>query len=96
MGAKAKNFYVEMADKFGNGDSARECQDKFLAGDRMGAAMALSDELIDSAAITTTPGGLEERLADYERLGADTLLCMPFGDRPAIVEALVSANRAYA
>ncbi|MBA3302217.1 MAG: hypothetical protein H0T15_10180 [Thermoleophilaceae bacterium] len=58
--------------------------------------MALSDELIDSAAIACTPAGLESRLADYESLGADTLLCMPFGDRPAIVDALVAANRAYA
>ena len=38
MGAKDKNFYVELADRYGFGDSARECQEKMLAGDRVGAA----------------------------------------------------------
>jgi hypothetical protein len=37
------------------------------------------------------PSELDERLAAYERAGATTLLAMPFGDRPAIVEALASA-----
>jgi hypothetical protein len=37
------------------------------------------------------PSKLDERLAAYERAGATTLLAMPFGDRPAIVEALASA-----
>ena len=32
----------------------------------------------------------------YERAGADTLLAMPFGDRPRIVEALAAAARVAA
>ena len=46
MGAKDKNFYVEAADRFGHGDSAHEVQRLFAAGDRMGAAKALTPELI--------------------------------------------------
>ena len=38
MGAKGKNFYVESAERFGHGDSAREVQELFMAGDRAGAA----------------------------------------------------------
>jgi hypothetical protein len=93
MGAKGKNFYVESAEARGHGESAREVQRLFEAGDRMGAAMALSDELIDSCAVCTTPGGIDDALARYEALGADTVLAMPFGDRPRIVEALAAANR---
>jgi hypothetical protein len=37
------------------------------------------------------PGEVDERLAWYERAGATTLLAMPFGDRPAIVDRLAGA-----
>ena len=96
MGAKGKNFYVETAERMGHGESARRVQELFMAGDRDGAAAAISDELIDSSAICCPPGDLDDRLADYERAGADTLLAMPFGDRPRIVEALAAAARGAA
>ena len=95
MGAKGKNFYVETADRLGHGDSARRVQELF-ASDKTAAAEALSDELIDSSAICTTPAGLDDRLADYERAGVDGLLALPFGDRSAIVRALASAARGAA
>jgi F420-dependent oxidoreductase-like protein len=88
MGAKGKNFYVEAAGRFGEGEAAREVQRLFMAGDRAEAAAALTPDLIDRSAICCRPAELEERLADYERAGATTLLAMPFGDRPAIVEQL--------
>jgi F420-dependent oxidoreductase-like protein len=96
MGAKGKNFYVETAARFGQGESARRVQELFMAGDREGAARALSPELIDVSAVCCRPGELDERLAEYERAGATTLLAMPFGDRPRIVEALAAtvASRA--
>jgi F420-dependent oxidoreductase-like protein len=96
MGAKSKNFYVESAERFGHGESARRVQELFGAGDREGAARALSDELIDGSAICCRPSELDERLAEYDRAGATTLLAMPFGDRPAIVAALAAAARGAA
>jgi alkanesulfonate monooxygenase SsuD/methylene tetrahydromethanopterin reductase-like flavin-dependent oxidoreductase (luciferase family) len=92
MGAKGKNFYVDAAERFGQGDSAREVQRLFMGGDRAGAAAALTPELIDHSAICCRPRELDERLAYYERAGATTLLAMPFGDRPAIIDQLASAN----
>jgi alkanesulfonate monooxygenase SsuD/methylene tetrahydromethanopterin reductase-like flavin-dependent oxidoreductase (luciferase family) len=91
MGAKDKNFYVETAERFGHGDSAREVQRLFGAGDRMGAAQALTPELIRGSAICCSYDELDDHLADYERAGADTLLAVPFGDRPRIVQALAAA-----
>ena len=91
MGAKGKNFYVETAERFGHGDSARRVQELFMAGDREGAARALSPELIDGSAVCCRPAELDGRLAEYERAGATTVLAMPFGDRPRIVEALAAA-----
>jgi F420-dependent oxidoreductase-like protein len=80
MGAKSKNFYVELADHYGYGDAARECQDLFLAGDRLGAANALTDELIDTFAIATTPDKVESRVAEFDAMGANELICCPCGD----------------
>jgi F420-dependent oxidoreductase-like protein len=93
MGAKDKNFYVETAERFGAGDAARAVQERFLAGDRAGAAAALTPELIDRSGIVCRPGELDERLAAYERAGATSLLALPFGDRPRIVEALAASAR---
>jgi F420-dependent oxidoreductase-like protein len=93
MGSKEKNFYVEAAERSGEGEAAREVQRRYLEGDRAGAAAALTPELIDSSAVCCRPAELDEHLARYERAGATTLLAMPFGDRPAIVDQLASANQ---
>ncbi|HMJ94600.1 MAG TPA: LLM class flavin-dependent oxidoreductase [Thermoleophilaceae bacterium] len=91
MGSKGKNFYVAAAERSGQGDAAREVQRLFMAGDRAGAAAALTPELIDSSAVCCRPAELDDHLARYERAGATTLLAMPFGDRPAIVDQLASS-----
>ncbi len=90
MGSKEKNFYVEAAERSGQGEAAREVQRRYLDGDRAGAAGALTPELIDTSAVCCRPAELDEHLARYERAGATTLLAMPFGDRPAIVDQLAS------
>jgi F420-dependent oxidoreductase-like protein len=91
MGAKEKNFYVDLAAAYGHGDAAREVQERFLAGDRAGSAAAVTDELIDSASIATTPAGLDDKLAAYEAAGVDTLVAVPGGDRAATVRLLARA-----
>jgi hypothetical protein len=68
-------------------------QELMLAGDRTGAAAAVTDALVDAGAIATTPAGLDERLALYERAGVDTLVAVPCGeDRPGVVRALAAAT----
>jgi alkanesulfonate monooxygenase SsuD/methylene tetrahydromethanopterin reductase-like flavin-dependent oxidoreductase (luciferase family) len=96
MGAKGKNFYVEAAERWGQGDAARKVQELFYAGDRMGAAAAITPEIIDACAICCRASEIDERLAAFERAGADSLLAMPMGDRPAIIRALASAARGAA
>jgi F420-dependent oxidoreductase-like protein len=93
MGAREKNFYVELAERQGHGAAAREVQERALAGDRAGAAAAVTDALADAGAIATTPAGLDERLAAYERAGATTLVAVPCGeDKPAVARALAAAT----
>jgi F420-dependent oxidoreductase-like protein len=93
MGAKDKNFYVELAERQGHGPAARRVQELSLAGDRRGAVTAVSDALVDSGAIATTPSGLDERLAAYERAGVTTLVAVPCGDdKPGVLRALAAAT----
>lgn len=88
MGAKDKNFYIQLATRYGMGDVAIAVQEKFLGGDKMGAAMELTPEIIDLAAIAATPATLESKLAGYADADVDTLIALPFGDRPALLEML--------
>ena len=93
MGAKDKNFYVDLAERAGFGDEARRVQELWLGRDHAGALNAVSDGLVDRMAIATTPSGLDDRLAAYDGAGIDTLVCVPCGpDRPRIVEALAAAT----
>jgi F420-dependent oxidoreductase-like protein len=93
MGAPNKNFYVEAAERNGHGDCARTVQELFLAGDRAGAAAALSDAMIDEAAIAVTPDGLEDRVRAVFRGGATTLLALPAGpDKAGAVRALAEVG----
>jgi F420-dependent oxidoreductase-like protein len=93
MGAKEKNFYVELAERAGYGDAARDVQAKWLARDHAGALAALPDDLVDHLGVVTTPAGLDDRLAAYEGAGVDTLVCIPCGpDRPLIVDTLAAAT----
>jgi alkanesulfonate monooxygenase SsuD/methylene tetrahydromethanopterin reductase-like flavin-dependent oxidoreductase (luciferase family) len=96
MGAKEKNFYVDLAARYGVGDAAREVQERFLAGDRAGAGAAVTDELLDRVALACTPSQLDDRLAAFEAVGVTTLLAVPCGDRAAVVRTLASAVGAAA
>jgi F420-dependent oxidoreductase-like protein len=91
MGAPQKNFYVELAERHGHGDAARNAQARWLERDLPGAAAALTDELVDAAALACRPGDLRARLDEYAQAGATTLVALPCGDRPAVVEALADA-----
>ena len=93
MGAREKNFYVELAERQGHGEAARAVQERALAGDRAGAAAAVTDALVDASTIATTPAGLDERLAAYERAGVDTLVAVPCGeDKGRVTRALAAAT----
>ena len=60
MGSREQNFYNKLARRMGYEKEAAEIQEKYLAGDKEGAAAAVPRELIDS----TTLLGPVERIAD--------------------------------
>ncbi|EDY44645.1 LLM class F420-dependent oxidoreductase [Streptomyces sp. SPB074] len=79
MGSRKQNFYNRLAQRMGYEKEAAEIQDKYLAGDKDGAAAAVPHSLIDS----TTLLGSVDRVADgmraYAAAGVTTLTLAPAG-----------------
>lgn len=65
MGARAQNFYYNLACRYGYEDAANQIQDAFLAGDK-GMAMALvPDALVDDIALCGPKARIAERLQPW-------------------------------
>lgn len=65
MGAKGKNFYHDLACRYGYEAAANEIQDLYLAGDKGAAMMKVPPELIDEVALVGPRERIKERLARW-------------------------------
>ena len=74
MGARGKNFYNDLACRYGFEDAAREIQDLYLEGLKRDAAAAVPDAFIDEVALVGPKERLAERLAAWSESGATSLL----------------------
>jgi len=73
MGARGKNFYYDLAVRYGFEAAATEIQDLYLGGDK-GAAMArVPAELIDAVALVGPRERVRERLALWRNSPVTTL-----------------------
>ncbi len=73
MGARGKNFYYDLAVRYGFEAAATEIQNLYLAGDK-GAAMArVPGELIDAVALVGPRARVRERLALWRNSPVTTL-----------------------
>ena len=89
MGSRKRNFYNEMARRYGFEDAAARVQDLYLDGRRDDAAAAVPAELIDLIALCGTPDRIRERLDVYREAGVGTLGLMPLaGTRDGRIEQL--------
>ena len=82
MGARGRNFYNDIACRYGYDDAAKRIQDLFLAGRRDEAAAAVPDALVDEVALCGPRGRLREQLAEWTTSGVTTL--MVAGDTAAM------------
>jgi F420-dependent oxidoreductase-like protein len=74
MGARGRNFYHNLATRYGFGDVANHIQDLFLAGKKAEAIEAVPDELVRTISLVGPSGFVKERLAAYAEAGVTTLL----------------------
>lgn len=74
MGAKDKNFHLDLARRLGWGAEAEKVQELFLAGRRQEAFAAVPDEMADETALVGPPERIRERLAAWKKSPVTTLM----------------------
>lgn len=80
MGARDRNFYNDLAVRYGFADAAREVQDHYLSGRPRQAAAALPDELVRGVSLVGPRGFVAERVAAFAEAGATTLNATALGE----------------
>ncbi len=79
MGAKGKNFYNDLACRYGYEEAAAKIQELYLAGKKQEAAAAIPDELVDDVALCGPKERIKERLELWHNSPITTLNIMTFG-----------------
>ncbi|HEY2766352.1 MAG TPA: LLM class F420-dependent oxidoreductase [Pseudonocardiaceae bacterium] len=92
MGAKSRNFYHDLARRYGFGAQAQAVQDLYLQGKKDEAAAAVPDDLVRRTSLIGPPGFVHERLAALRASGATTLNVTPLAgtatERVGLIERI--------
>jgi F420-dependent oxidoreductase-like protein len=75
MGAKGRNFYFDLACRYGYEEAATRIQQHYLDGRRAAATVAVPDALVDEVALCGPRQRVAERLAAWREAGVTTLIC---------------------
>lgn len=96
MGAPGKNFYNELAVRFGFETEAARVQQLYLSGKKAEAAAALPDELVSGVALVGAPGWVAERVAAFAEAGVTTINAVPVAENHQHRVADVARLRTFA
>lgn len=77
MGAKGRNFYHNLATRYGFGEVADRIQELYLAGRKQQAIDLVPDELVRGMSLVGPRGYVAERMAAFAESGVTTLLLSP-------------------
>ena len=89
MGARGRNFYNDLACRYGFEAEATKIQDLYLDGKKDEAAAAVPDGLLEAATICGPEGYVRDRIAAYKAAGVTSLNVTPIAsDIPALVTQL--------
>ena len=77
MGAKGRNFYHNLATRYGFGQVADRIQELYLSGRKGEAVPMVPDELVRGISLVGPRGFIAERLAAFAEAGVTTLLVSP-------------------
>jgi F420-dependent oxidoreductase-like protein len=75
MGARGKNFYNELACRYGYEAAAARIQELYLSGKKEEAARSVPDELVDEVALCGPRERISERIEAWKEAGVKTLIC---------------------
>jgi F420-dependent oxidoreductase-like protein len=96
MGPKGRNFYNDLARRYGFEVEAESIQDLYLAGKKDDAAAAVPDELLRRTSLIGSAGYLRERLEVLRESGATTLNVTPMAGSAAERIRLIERIRDFA
>jgi F420-dependent oxidoreductase-like protein len=82
MGARGKNFYNDLACRYGYEAEAKEIQDLYLDGKKDEAAAKVPDELLALTNLCGPEGWIKERIAAFKEAGVTMLTVTPVGGDP--------------
>jgi F420-dependent oxidoreductase-like protein len=82
MGARGRNFYTDIARRYGYEAAAKTIQDLYLGGRKAEAEAAVPDELVDEVALCGPRERIRERLAEWKGSGVTTIMVV--GDAAAV------------
>lgn len=77
MGAKGRNFYHNLATRYGFGELADRIQELYLSGRKQQAIDLVPDELVRGMSLVGPRGYVAERMAAFAESGVTTLLLSP-------------------
>ncbi|MDX2343372.1 MAG: LLM class F420-dependent oxidoreductase, partial [Acidimicrobiia bacterium] len=77
MGAKGKNFYNDLACRYGYEKEAAKIQDLYLSGKKMEAIHSVPDALVDELSLIGTKEMIRDRLEAWQESPVTTLALMP-------------------
>jgi F420-dependent oxidoreductase-like protein len=82
MGAKGKNFYNDLAIRYGYEAEAEEIQDLYLGGNKDAAAAKVPGDWVLNSNLVGPAGFVKERIAAYREAGVTMLQVNPVGPDP--------------
>lgn len=74
MGAKGRNFYNDLACRYGYEEEAATIQDLYLDGKKMEATMAVPDDLVDEVCLVGPAERITDRIEAWKEAGVTTLI----------------------
>ena len=91
MGAKGKNFYNDVARRYGYEDEATTIQDLYLDGKKEEAAAAVPEDLLRSMSLIGSRSYVAERLAAFAGAGVTTMNVVPLAGTAQERVAMIGA-----
>jgi F420-dependent oxidoreductase-like protein len=89
MGARGRNFYNDIARRYGYEEAAQRIQDLYLGGRKDEAAAAVPDALVDEVALCGPRERIRERLTEWQASGVTTLMVAGSADSVRLMAELV-------
>lgn len=93
MGSRERNFYNQLACRYGYEKEAKEIQDLYLDGKKKDAAALIPKDFLELTNLVGDEGFVKDRIAAFKEAGVTVLNVVPLGDDPV---ALIEKVKAWA